>query len=65
MSVPNTTTFRLSDVCDELGLSSSNRRLSECFLAADSTYFNPTYEGNKDRLSNFRDYGTHNASIKK
>lgn len=62
MAVPNTNTFKLSDVCNELNLSGSDRKLSVCFSSANTNYFNSAYEGSKDRLSNFRDYGSHNGS---
>lgn len=56
MSVPNTNTFKLSDVRTELGLSAPTK-LSTCFANAIDWKFNQTYKGSKDRLSNFRDYG--------
>ena len=45
--------IRLSEVITEIG--NSDTKLSECFTNATGT-FNPTYEGSKDRLSNFRGY---------
>ena len=60
MAVPNTTTFDLQDVVDEVNPSSND--LVACFAAANDDYFNPLYEGNKDNLLNFRDYGSHNAA---
>lgn len=48
---------KLSDVCSEIYESSSTngKSLNGCFTAATGT-FNSTYEGNKDRLSNFQGY---------
>ena len=57
MSVPNTTTFTLLDVCVEIGLTGSNRNLSQCFTSAVSAQFDPAYSGSKDNLLNFRNYG--------
>jgi uncharacterized protein (TIGR02145 family) len=56
MSVPNTTTFSLNDVRSELGLSYPSSQ-SACFAASVDEYFDAVYKGNKDRLSNFRNYG--------
>ena len=52
MAVPNTTTFTMDDVYDEVG----HQDLLTCFNVANDSYFNPLYKGSKDRLSNFRDY---------
>lgn len=57
MAVPDTNTFTLANVCDELGLIGANRNLVQCFASADSGAFDPAYAGSKDRLSNFRNYG--------
>lgn len=56
MSVPDTNTFGLDAVRSELGLSYPSS-LKACFTSAVDAYFDPTYKGNKDRLSNFRNYG--------
>lgn len=53
MAVPNTTTFTMDDVFNEVGYLD----LVSCFFSADSTKFDSAYEGSKDRLSNFRNYG--------
>jgi hypothetical protein len=53
-SVPNTTTFSLQDVVDVVNPTTDD--LSDCFSDAVSGYFDPTYSGSKDRLSNFRNY---------
>lgn len=55
MAVPNTTTFTLQDVINEVNPATND--LIACFAAANPDYFNPLYEGNKDNLLNFRDYG--------
>ena len=52
MAVPNTTTFTMDDVFDEVG----HMDLLTCFSVATDSYFKPLYKGSKDRLSNFRDY---------
>jgi len=54
-AVPDTFTFRLSDVCEVVQPSALNS-LGACFEATDPDLFDPTYEGSKDRLSNFRNY---------
>jgi len=59
MAVPNTTTFDLQDVVDEVNPTTDD--LVACFAAANPDYFNPTYEGSKNSLLNFRDYGSHNV----
>ena len=56
MAVPDTTTFTLQDVADEFGLG-SNDGLTDCFDEATSSDFDVLYEGNKDELLNFRNYG--------
>lgn len=57
--VPNTNNFSMSDVV-EVVFESRIGHFVDCFSAANSNYFNSTYQGSKDRLSNFRDYGSHN-----
>ena len=59
MSVPNTYTFTLDDVVTEVNPTTDD--LVDCFSDAIASYFNPAYEGNKDQLLNFRDYGSQNA----
>ena len=56
MAVPDTNTFSLSDVITELNLA-DDEGLQECFDDAVDSEFDPSYEGSKDRLSNFRNYG--------
>jgi hypothetical protein len=49
------TTLTLTDVQTALGLGATTG-LVACFADACTNNFNPTYEGSKDRLSNFRGY---------
>jgi len=56
MAVPDTNTFSLQDVVNEFTKTSPNS-LSACFTDASANFFDPAYEGSKDRLSNFRNYG--------
>lgn len=62
MAVPDTSTFTLQDVLDEIYTVSRGKddptSLEECFLYADQGRgnFSPIYVGNRDRLSNFRAY---------
>jgi len=51
-SVPNTNTFHLTDVTAVTGGTS----LSAAFTNSTDSYFDATYKGSKDRLSNFRNY---------
>ena len=57
MAVPNTNTFALSDVINEINASMSPKSLGECFTEAIGWLFDSNYYGDKDRLSNFRNYG--------
>jgi hypothetical protein len=54
--VPDTTNFSLRDVVDVVQPSSGDT-LMQCFADADSGLFDQTYEGAKDSLLNFRNYG--------
>ena len=57
--VPNTHNFSLNDVyyaVKDHDLSVSGN-LVDCFAKAEDDYFDSRYEGSKDRLSNFRNYG--------
>lgn len=54
MAVPNTNTFSLQDVVDEVNPTTDD--LVDCFADAVASKFDSTYEGSKDRLSNFRNY---------
>ena len=59
MGVPNTTTFELQDVVDEVNPTTDD--LVDCFADANANYFDSTYEGSKNQLLNFRNYGSGNA----
>ena len=59
MSVPDTNTFALSDVVTEINPSMSPKSLGQCFSEAIEYLFWLDYIGNKDRLSNFRNYGNY------
>ena len=54
MAVPNTTTFTLQDVVDEINPTTDD--LVDCFADADSAKFDPTYSSTKDELLHFRNY---------
>lgn len=56
MPVPNNTSFSLAEVCDEIGLTSSDRNLFDCFQFANPSGFDPLYTGAKNSLLNFRNY---------
>lgn len=53
-SVPNTTNFSLTDVTAIVGGTS----LTTAFTNSIDSYFDINYKGSKDRLSNFRNYGS-------
>jgi hypothetical protein len=60
-SVPNTNTFSLSDVIAQVSCFTSNYTITDlqaAFTAGNlnSGYFDPTYEGDKDELNDFRNY---------
>ena len=55
MGVPNNNIFSLQNVCDVL-VKEGPDDLVDCFNVAIADQFDPNYEGNKDRLSNFRNY---------
>ena len=54
MAVPNTTTFTLQDVVDEINPTTDD--LVDCFADANASGFDATYEGSKNQLLNFRNY---------
>ena len=54
MAVPNTTTFTLQDVVDEVGPTTND--LADCFSDSTDSNFVSSHKGSKDRLSNFRGY---------
>lgn len=55
MAVPNTDTFSLQDVVDEINPTTGS--LDDCFVDAIASSFNSTYSGSKNSLLNFRNYG--------
>ena len=55
MGVPNTSTFSLQDVVDEVNPTTDD--LVDCFADAVASSFDSTYSGSKDNLLNFRNYG--------
>ena len=57
--VPDTDDFTLQDVCDVVHPSVNT--LQTCFDEAVACCFDPAYEGDHDRLSNFRNYCIHNC----
>jgi hypothetical protein len=54
MAVPNTTTFSLQDVVNEVNPTTDD--LEDCFADSIPAYFDPNYSGNTDSLYNFRNY---------
>jgi hypothetical protein len=54
MAVPNTNVFSLQDVENEIPGAQGN--LVNCFSSASANGFDPTYEGTKNSLLNFRNY---------
>ena len=61
MSVPNTTTFDLEDVVNEVNPTTDD--LVDCFADANDDFFDPTYEGSKNSLLNFRNYNAYYEGI--
>lgn len=59
MAVPNTNTFTMRDVCNEIGVSYSGTTLTELFSLAEDRGFDDLYKGNKNSLYNFRNYNHH------
>jgi hypothetical protein len=57
MAIPDQPNFALSDVLVEVGEPAASS-LSNAFLNAVAGKFDATYVGSKDRLSNFRNYGS-------
>ena len=54
MAVPNTTTFTLQNVVDEVNPTTDD--LVDCFADATSSSFDSNYSGSKNNLLNFRNY---------
>tara|TARA_R110000822_G_scaffold73853_19_gene177668 strand:- start:532 stop:972 length:441 start_codon:yes stop_codon:yes gene_type:complete len=61
MAVPNTTTFTLQNVVDEIA--GTQTSLIACFADADPAGFDPLYEGSKNSLLNFRNYTDTPANV--
>ena len=61
MAVPNTTTFSLQDVVDEVNPTTDD--LVDCFADAVASSFDSTYSGSKNQLLNFRNYGSNNPIV--
>lgn len=59
MGVPNTTTFSLQDVVDEINPTTDD--LVDSFADAVANKFDSSYSESKDELLNFRNYGSQNA----
>jgi hypothetical protein len=55
MAVPNTSTFTLQDVVNEVNPTTDD--LIDCFADAVASKFDSTYSGSKNQLLNFRNYG--------
>ena len=55
MAVPNTTTFTLQNVVDEVNPTTDDS--VDCFADATSSSFDSNYSGSKNNLLNFRNYG--------
>tara|TARA_R110001632_G_scaffold187967_1_gene308429 strand:- start:186 stop:584 length:399 start_codon:yes stop_codon:yes gene_type:complete len=55
MGVPNTSTFSLQDVVNEVNPTTDD--LVDCFADAVASKFDSTYSGSKNQLLNFRNYG--------
>jgi len=55
MGVPNTTTFTLQNVVTEVNPTTDD--LVDCFADAVASKFDSAYEGSKNQLLNFRNYG--------
>ena len=55
MAVPDTTTFTLQNVVTEVNPTTDD--LVDCFADAVASKFDSNYEGSKNQLLNFRNYG--------
>ena len=55
MAVPNNYNFSLQDVVNEIP--GGQQSLQECFDEATSAQFDPAYDGSRNSLRNFRNYG--------
>ena len=61
MAVPDTTTFSLQDVVNEVNPTTDD--LVCCFSEADDGSFDDNYSGSKNSLLNFRNYGAATYSV--
>lgn len=61
MAVPNTNTFSLQDVVDEVNPTTDD--LVDCFADAVASKFDPAYSGSKNQLLNFRNYGAETLTL--
>ena len=61
MAVPDTTTFSLQDVVNEVNPTTDD--LVCCFSEADDGSFDDSYSGSKNSLLNFRNYGAVTYSV--
>ena len=59
MPVPDTTTFTFQNVIDTVNPTTDD--LVDCFADADAGKFDSNYEGSKNQLLNFRNYGAFTA----
>lgn len=61
MAIPDTNTFSLQDVVNEIVPTTND--LIDCFADAVPGNFDPTYSGNTNELLNFRNYGAASSRI--
>ena len=61
MGVPNTSTFSLQDVVNEVNPTTDD--LVDCFADAIAGNFDSTYSGSKNQLLNFRNYGNNTPVV--
>lgn len=59
MAVRNASNITLKEVVSEMGLPSTSSML-DCVTSANKTGWSASYQGSRDRLSNFRAY-THSS----
>jgi len=61
MAVPDTSTFTLQDVVNEVNPTTDD--LIDCFADAVASKFDSTYSGSKNQLLNFRNYGNNTPVV--
>jgi len=61
MAIPDTNTFSLQDVVNEIGPTTND--LIDCFADAVPGNFDPAYSGSTNELLNFRNYGAASSRI--